>query len=42
MQSLIAAIATKRAELDQLRMRVHGGSSNFDHSQDLELMRQAL
>ena len=31
------SIAAKRAELDQLRQRVPGGSANFDHSQDLEL-----
>ena len=37
METLIAAIATKKAELDQLRARVPGGTGNFDHSQDLEL-----
>ena len=31
------SIAAKRAELDQLRRRVPGGTANFDHSQDLEL-----
>lgn len=37
MKNLIAAIATKKAELDQLRIRVPNGTSNFDHAQDLEL-----
>ncbi len=37
MENLIAAIATKKAELDALRVRVPGGTTNFDHSQDLEL-----
>ena len=32
-----ASIAAKRAEVDQLRRRVPGGTANFDHSQDLEL-----
>lgn len=37
MENLLAAIATKKAELDQLRVRTPGGTANFDHSQDLEL-----
>ncbi len=37
MEDLLAAIAAKKAELDQLRIAAPGGSSNFDHSQDLEL-----
>ena len=37
MENLIAAIAAKKAEFDQFRIRVPGGTSNFDHSQDLEL-----
>ena len=37
MENLTAAIATKKAELDQLRIRVPGGTPNFDHSHDLEL-----
>ena len=37
MQSLIESIAAKKAELDRLRLRAPGGTSNFDHSQDLEL-----
>ena len=37
MENLFAAIASKKAELDLLRVRVTGGTSNFDHSQDLEL-----
>ena len=37
MDTLIAAVAAKKAELDQLRTRVPGGTRNFDHSQDLEL-----
>lgn len=34
MENLIVA---KKAELDRLRSHVPGGTSNFDHSQDLEL-----
>ncbi len=37
METLIAAIAVKKAELDQLRARAPGVTRNFDHSQDLEL-----
>ena len=37
MQTLLAAIATKKAELDRQRQRAPGGTANFDHSQDLEL-----
>jgi Fic family protein len=37
METLLAAIAAKKAELDQLRIRAPGGTTNFDHSQDLEL-----
>jgi len=37
MERLLAAIAAKKAELDALRVRVPGGTPNFDHSQDLEL-----
>jgi Fic family protein len=37
MESLFAAIAAKKAELDRLRLRAPGGTANFDHSQDLEL-----
>lgn len=37
METLLAAIAAKKAELDQLRIRAPGGTANFDHSQDLEL-----
>ena len=37
MENLRAAIAAKKAELDQLRVRAPGGTTNFDHSQDLEL-----
>jgi Fic family protein len=37
MDGLIATIADKKAELDRLRIRVPGGLTNFDHSQDLEL-----
>jgi Fic family protein len=37
MQNLLAAIAIKKAELDQLRLRAPGGTTNFDHSQDIEL-----
>jgi Fic family protein len=34
---VLASIAAKKAELDQLRLRAPGGTANFDHSQDLEL-----
>jgi Fic family protein len=37
METLLAAIAAKKAELDQLRTRAPGGTTNFDHSQDIEL-----
>jgi len=37
METLIAAIESKKAELDRLRLRAPGGTANFDHSQDLEL-----
>ncbi len=37
MKTLIAAIETKKAGLDRLRIRAPGGTTNFDHSQDLEL-----
>ena len=37
METLLAAIAAGKAELDQLRRRAPGGTANFDHSQDLEL-----
>jgi Fic family protein len=37
METLTAAIETKKAELDRLRARAPGGTANFDHSQDLEL-----
>ncbi len=37
LDELIAAIAIKKAELDRLRARAPGGTTNFDHSQDLEL-----
>jgi len=37
METLIAAIESKKAELDRLRVRAPGGTTNFDHSQDLEL-----
>jgi len=37
METLLAAIETKKAELDRLRRRTPGGTGNFDHSQDLEL-----
>jgi len=32
-----AAVASKKAELDRLRIRVPDGTANFDHVQDLEL-----
>ncbi len=35
--NLRAAVAAKKAELDALRVQLPGGTSNFDHSQDLEL-----
>jgi Fic family protein len=37
MENLLASIAARKAELDRLRLRAPGGTSNFDHSQDLEL-----
>jgi hypothetical protein len=37
MENLIVAIETKRTELDRLRVRTPGGTTNFDHSQTLEL-----
>ena len=37
MKNLLAAITLKKAELDQQRLRAPGGTTNFDHSQDLEL-----
>lgn len=37
MESLLAAIAARKADLDRLRLRAPGGTANFDHSQDLEL-----
>ena len=37
MEELLASIALKKAELDRHRRRAPGGTSNFDHSQDLEL-----
>lgn len=37
METLLASIAGKKAELDRLRIRAPGGTTNFDHSQDLEL-----
>jgi Fic family protein len=36
-ENLLATIAAKKAELDQLRILVPGGTANFDHSQDIEL-----
>jgi len=33
----LEAIAAKKAELDALRVRIPNGTTNFDHSQDLEL-----
>jgi Fic family protein len=36
-ETLRAAIAAKKADLDQLRIRAPGGTTNFDHAQDLEL-----
>ncbi len=37
LDDLIAGIEFKKAELDRLRVRAPGGTTNFDHSQDLEL-----
>jgi Fic family protein len=37
MDSLIQAVAAKKAELDRLRPRALGGLANLEHSQDLEL-----
>ena len=37
MQSLLASIEAKRAELERQRARAPGGLGNFEHSQDLEL-----
>jgi Fic family protein len=37
MDALIASIAARKAELDRLWLRAPGGTSNFEHSQDLEL-----
>jgi Fic family protein len=37
MDTLLAAIAAKKAELDQLRTRAPNGMTNFNHVQDLEL-----
>ena len=37
METLLASIAAQKAELDRLRIRAPGGTTNFDHSQDLEL-----
>ena len=37
MDDLLAAIAAKKHELDQLQVRVPAGVTNFDHSQDIEL-----
>ena len=37
LENLLAAVAAKKAELDALRVRIPGGTANFDHSQDLEL-----
>jgi Fic family protein len=37
MKNLVAAINAKKAELDALRVRLPGGTANFDHVQDLEL-----
>lgn len=38
MDDLIKSIAEKKAELDRLRPRAPGGLSNFEHTQDLELI----
>jgi Fic family protein len=37
LETLRASIETKKAELERLRARAPGGTTNFDHSQDLEL-----
>ena len=37
METLLASVATRKAELDQFRIRAPGGTANLDHSQDLEL-----
>jgi Fic family protein len=37
MDSLIRSVASKKAELDQLRPRMPGGLGNLEHSHDLEL-----
>jgi len=37
MQTLLTAIAARKAELDRLRNLTSGGTTNRDHSQDLEL-----
>jgi Fic family protein len=37
MDSVIQAVAAKKAELDRLRPRAPGGLSNLEHSHDLEL-----
>jgi Fic family protein len=37
METLLASIAARKAELDQLRVRAPGGTTNLDHSQDIEL-----
>jgi Fic family protein len=37
MESLIQAVAAKKAELDRLRPRAPGGLTNLEHSHDLEL-----
>lgn len=34
---LIATVAAKKAELDRLRVRAPNGTTNMDHSQDIEL-----
>ena len=37
MENLLVAVAAKKAALDALRAQLPRGTSNFDHSQDLEL-----
>lgn len=37
MDDLLASIRTKKAQLDELRVRASGGMQNLDHSHDLEL-----
>jgi Fic family protein len=37
LENLIAAIESKKAELERLRCHAPGGTANFDHAQDLEL-----